>query len=115
LTPESEDAGRELSVRALPATASFRLRGLEEGGLGGKGLLNLPGEGTTRLGSEEGSFSLECLCLPEGRVLAELGEGRGLGWPKKRVLRPARVSWEHEVLHFGASFWGQKRRTLKTK
>jgi len=78
LTPESEDAGRELSARASAATASFRLRGLDEGGLGGKGLLNFPGEGTARLGSEGGSFSLECLCLREGRVLAELGEGAGV-------------------------------------
>jgi len=42
---------------------SLRLRGLEEGGLGGKGLFNLAGEGVTRLGSEGRSFSLEGLCL----------------------------------------------------
>ena len=79
LTPESEGAGRELSVRAS-AAVSLRLRGLEEGGLGGKGLFNLAGEGVTRLGSEGGSFSLEGLCLrEEGRGLAELVVGVGLG------------------------------------
>jgi len=58
--------------------ASLRLRGLEEGGLGGRGLLNIAGEGTARLGSEGGSFSLEGLCLREGRCLVELGEGVGV-------------------------------------
>lgn len=79
MTPESEGAGRELSVRAS-AAVSLRLRGLEEGGLGGKGLFNLAGEGVTRLGSEGGSFSLEGLCLrEEGRGLVELVVGVGLG------------------------------------
>lgn len=54
----------------------MRLRGLEEGGLGGKGLFNLAGEGEggMRLGSEGGSFSLEGLCLREGRGLEGLEE-----------------------------------------
>ena len=70
--------------------ASLRFRVLEEGGLGGKGLLNLAGEGTTRLGSEEGgSFSLEGLYLREGRGLTELGEEEGVGnfWRMERENR----------------------------
>jgi len=74
--PESEGAGRELLVTASTAV-SLRLRGLEEGGLGGKGLFNLAGEGVMKEGV---SFSLEGLCLrEEGRGLVELVVGVGLG------------------------------------
>ena len=69
----------ELSKSA--SALSLRLRGLEEGGLGGRGLFNLAGEGfeseaaatAMRLGSEGGSFSLEGLCL-RGLDLVELGD-----------------------------------------
>lgn len=44
LTPESEVAGSEFSA-AMVSRASLRLRGLEEGGLGGNGLLDLTWEG----------------------------------------------------------------------
>lgn len=61
----------------MVSLVSLRLRGLEEGGLGGKGLFNLVWEGeegTMMLGSEGGSFSLEDdLCLREGLDLVELG------------------------------------------
>jgi len=54
---------------------------------GGKELLNLAGEGTTRLGSEGGSFSLEGLCLQEGWGLVELREGVGKFWRMERENR----------------------------
>lgn len=60
---------------------SFRLRGFEDGGLGGSGLFNLAavaGDGfksdSIALGSEGGSFSLDGLCFRDGLGLAqELG------------------------------------------
>ena len=64
--PESEGAGRELLVTASTAV-SLRLRGLEEGGLGGKGLFNLAGEGVMRLRSKRECCSLWRVCVCEKR------------------------------------------------
>jgi len=71
LTPESEVAGgRELLSAARVSKASLRLRGLEEGGLGGKGDFNLGWEGEEGIMGFGSVFSLECL-VREGLDLAE--------------------------------------------
>lgn len=71
MTPESEVAGwRELLSAARASKASLRLRGLEEGGLGGKGDFNLGWEGEEGTMGFGSVFSLECL-VREGLDLAE--------------------------------------------
>ena len=57
-------AGSELSGRGTSG-ASLRLRGFEEGGLGGMGLFNLALRCSER-GGGGGSFSLVDLCLRDG-------------------------------------------------
>ena len=74
LTPESEPPGTEFS--GTVSMISFRLRGFEDGGLGGRGLLNLAGdcfESCGMFGSDGGAFSFVDLGFLDGLGLAKLG------------------------------------------
>jgi hypothetical protein len=74
LTPESEPPGTEFS--GTVSMISFRLRGFEDGGLGGRGLLNLAGdcfESCGKFGSDGGAFSFVDLGFLDGLGLAKLG------------------------------------------
>lgn len=76
LTPESEPPGTEFS--GTVSIISFRLRGFEDGGLGGSGLFNLAGdcfESHGILGSVGGAFSFADFGFLDGLGLDKLGLG----------------------------------------
>lgn len=74
MTPESEPPGTEFS--GTVSMLSFRLRGFEDGGLGGSGLFNLAGdcfESHGMFGSDGGAFSFADFVFLDGLGLAKLG------------------------------------------